>query len=355
MSSSAGSSGAGALQASGGDERYRVGTLQYTKASLAMLFGWMVWGSICFDLFEHHGGYTIMNLYLQDNFHVSNLTVNILFNVIPMIMGTIMTPIISFKSDRTRTRWGRRIPYILFTAPFLSLFAAAIGYSDDIIQWCVANVPETSLVNPFTVALGVIAFMTIGYTFFNEFVGCVYYYLLPDVMPRAFIGRYQAVARMVSTASGIAVNLWIIPYQLTHMKAIHVGLAILYFVGFSILCLFVKEGEYPPVEDVTKETKFSDKVRLYFRECFYHPIFILFYVSVACTVLTRGLNPAGVFHLHLGEHQGGQVVGPDELQDAPVTSDGSTYRFDDDGFRHGCDPPGRFGGQNCLASATLSL
>jgi WD40 repeat protein len=225
-----------------------------------------------------------------------------------MVMGTIMTPIISFKSDRTRSRWGRRIPYILFTAPFLSLFAAAIGYSDDIIQWCMANVPETSLVNPFTVALGVIAFMTIGYTFFNEFVGCVYYYLLPDVMPRAFIGRYQAVGRMVSTASGIAVNLWIIPFQLTHMKAIHVGLAILYFVGFGLLCLFVKEGEYPPVEDVTKETKFSDKVRLYFRECFYHPIFILFYVSLACTVLTRGLNPAGVFHLHLSEHQGRVVA-----------------------------------------------
>lgn len=299
--------------------KYRVGTLQYTKASLAMLFGWMVWGHICFDLFESHGGYTIMNLYLQDNFHVSNLTVNILFNVIPMVMGTIMTPIISFKSDRTRSRWGRRIPYILFTAPFLSLFAAAIGYSDDIIQWCMAHVPETSLINPFTVALFIIAFMTIGYTFFNEFVGCVYYYLLPDVMPRAFIGRYQGVARMVSTASGIAVNLYIIPYQLTHIKAIHVGLAIMYFFGFSILCLFVKEGEYPPVEDVTEETKFSDKVKLYFRECFTHPIFILLYISTACTALTRGLNPAGVFGLHLDEHQA-KVVAYESTDKSPASA-----------------------------------
>jgi len=290
------------------DERYRCGSLVYTKATLAMLFGWMVWGSICFDLFEQHGGYTIMNLYLQDNFRVSNLTVNILFNVIPMIMGTIMTPIISFKSDRTRTRWGRRIPYILFTAPLLAAFAAAIGFSDDIIRYCKAYVPETALINPFTVALFVIAFLTIGYTFFNEFVGCVYYYLLPDVMPRAFIGRYQGVARMVSTGSGILVNLYIIPYQLTHIKAIHVGLAILYVVGFTILCLFVKEGEYPPVEDVTEETKFMDQVRLYFRECFTHPIFILLYISTACTALTRGLNPAGIFHLHLAEHMAKAVA-----------------------------------------------
>ena len=60
-------------------------------------------------------------------------------------------------------------------------------------------------------------------------------------------------------------------------------------------------------------------MRLYFRECFIHPIFILFYLSQACTVLTKGLNPAGIFHLHLGEHQakvwpartsqGGQITG----------------------------------------------
>ena len=56
-------------------------------------------------------------------------------------------------------------------------------------------------------------------------------------MPRAFIGRFQGVGRMVGTGSGILINLYIIPYQLTHIKAIHVGLAILYFVGFGLLCL----------------------------------------------------------------------------------------------------------------------
>jgi WD40 repeat protein len=307
------------------DERYRCGNLTYTKASLAALFGWLIWGDICFNLFETQGGYTILNLYLQDNFHVSNLTVNILFNVIPMLIGTVMTPIISFKSDRTRTRMGRRIPYILFTAPFLAAFAAAIGFSDDIVGYCKAVVPETALVNPFTVALGVIGFVTIGYSFFNEFVGTVYYYLLPDVMPRHFIGRFQGVGRMVGTGSGIAVNLFIVPYQLTHLKAIHVGLAILYIVGLGLVCMFVKEGKYPAVEDVGEQTKFTDQVRLYFRECFTHPIFVLFYIATACTVLTRGLNPAGIFHLHLAEHQAKAVAyvqAPDA--EAPSTAPAAT-------------------------------
>ncbi len=177
-----GSAGASPEQING---RYRCGSLTYTKFGLFMLFGWMIWGNICFNLFEGMGGPTILNLYLQDNFHVSNLTVSFLLFVIPMGIGTIMTPIISFKSDRTRTRWGRRIPYILFTAPFLSLFAIGVGCSDDIIRYCKDHFTASSPIGPFTAAILVIAFMTIGFSFFNEFVGTVYYYLLPDVMPRS--------------------------------------------------------------------------------------------------------------------------------------------------------------------------
>lgn len=285
------------------NERYRCGSLQYTKASLIMLFGWMVWGNICFNLFEGQGGPSMIMMYLQDNFHVSNLTINIVFGVIPMILGTIMTPIISFKSDRTRGRWGRRIPYILFTAPFLAGFAALIGYSDDIISYCKTTFPQAGSINPMTVSLLVIGFLTIGFSFFNEFVGTVYYYLLPDVMPRVFIGRFQGVAHMAGVGSGILTNLYVVPYQLTHIKVIHVGVAILYFVGLGLVCLFVKEGQYPPVEDVTEKTRFSDQVKIYFRESFTHPIFILLYLSTATSAMTKGLNPAGIFSLHLSQHQ----------------------------------------------------
>ena len=33
-------------------ERFRVGTLQYTRSSLAMLFVWLLWGDFCFTLME---------------------------------------------------------------------------------------------------------------------------------------------------------------------------------------------------------------------------------------------------------------------------------------------------------------
>lgn len=309
------------------DERYRVGTLVYTKASLVMLFGWMIWGNICFNLFESMGGPSILGLYLQDNFHVSNLTVNILFNVIPMALGTVMTPIISFKSDRTRSKLGRRIPYILYTTPFLVIFAAAIGFSDDIIRYAKTAVPETWAISPLMVGILVIGVLTVGFSFFNEFVGTVYYYLLPDVMPRHFIGRFQGISHMAGTGSTILINMYLVPYQLTHMKAIHVGIAILYFVGFGLVCWRVKEGQYPPVTDVTEKTKVSNQVRLYFRECFTHRIFILFYLSTAAMALTRGLNPSGVFGLHLSEHQT-KIVAYEEAYNphAPAASGASGNR-----------------------------
>ena len=55
MSGKAEASGA----AAGGapqDEKMRAGTLLYTKAGLFALFGWMIWGNICFNLFEQQGG-----------------------------------------------------------------------------------------------------------------------------------------------------------------------------------------------------------------------------------------------------------------------------------------------------------
>jgi hypothetical protein len=103
-------------------EEFTCGTLRYTKGGLFILSAWLIWGGICFNLFEDLGGPHILGGYLQDNFRVSNLTVNILTSMIPMLIGVVMTPIISFKSDRCRSRWGRRIPFMFSQFPSCASF-----------------------------------------------------------------------------------------------------------------------------------------------------------------------------------------------------------------------------------------
>ena len=42
------------------------------------------------------------------------------------LIDAITDPLIGWWSDRTRSRWGRRIPFILFSTPFYALFAALV-------------------------------------------------------------------------------------------------------------------------------------------------------------------------------------------------------------------------------------
>ena len=109
---------------------YHVGTLTYTKASLAILFCWLLWGDFCYMLME-----TVVPSIMPLKFKAlgaSNTSLGMIMTTIPMIINSVFNPVISFKSDRYRSRWGRRIPFIICTMPFLCGSLALMGLGDDI-------------------------------------------------------------------------------------------------------------------------------------------------------------------------------------------------------------------------------
>src|SRR3954451_24127523 len=90
-----------------GKKTYRVGTLTYTKWGLVTVFFWMLWGDLVWTLMEQVFP-TSMPLQLG-RLKVPPEWIAIMMNTVAYVVTTAMVPAISFRSDRTRTRWGRRI------------------------------------------------------------------------------------------------------------------------------------------------------------------------------------------------------------------------------------------------------
>lgn len=277
---------------------FTVGTLRYTKAGLFVLFGWLLWGDFCFTVMERVLP-AIYPVYLMDKLGASNQTVNTLMMTIPQFMIVFLCPAISFRSDRTRSRRGRRIPYMTFTAPFLCLFLVGLGYSEQIAAWLHASsIPGLLRISPYAATMAVLGFLVICFNFFNDFVASVYWYLFADVVPKAYLGRFLGLFRMMGILAEWFFQTYIFPYAGTHMHWIFLGAAVLYGVGFGMMCWRVKEGEYPPVENPEADASILAQVKMYFRDCFTHPVYVLLFLhSSGMALVGAGMVANTVFLL----------------------------------------------------------
>lgn len=254
--------------ASQGHARHHVGTLSYTRRGLVVLFAWMLWGDFCFTLMETIVP-NIMPIKLKA-LGASNSTMALILSTLPGVLNTTICPWVSFWSDRYRSRWGRRIPFIVTTLPFLTMFLILMGYSDQIgnviHRWAFA---ANGLFSVTTVSVVLIGIFMVGFQFFNMFVGSVYYYLFNDVVPKEFIGQFLGLFRAVGGLAGVFFNYFIFKYAESHMSEIFLGVSLLYAVGFGLMCLFVREGEYPPPpENVGQSKGLLAGVKTFFVECF---------------------------------------------------------------------------------------
>jgi MFS family permease len=297
-----------------GQRVYRCGTLTYTKMGLVAVFGWMLWGDFVYTLMESVWP-QILPLFLLKNAGASPQQVLWIKTTIPQIIGFVACPIISFKSDRHRGKWGRRIPFIFWTAPFLSLFLGALGFSAEIIDWMNwSSIPRLLGMSPLATALVIIGLLGVGFNFFNEFVGSVYWYLFNDVVPKEKMGQFLGWFRFVGAGATMLFQWFVFPHTLEPggIKWIFLGAAALYLVGFGLMCWQVKEGEYPPVTDVTKRTGILEQIALFFRDCFTHPIYILVFVSTGLAAI-GGLASIGgqvfLLSLNITMTQLGMVAG----------------------------------------------
>ena len=184
------------------------GTLSYTGLGLVNLFCWMLWGDFCYTMMELLIP-TLLPLVLRQH-QASNFTIGLLVGSIPAMLNFIINPIVSTASDRTRTRWGRRRPYLLFASPFVALFLILVGWADAIGTF-LYRLTCGEGGSPALTIIVILAIFAVGFQVFNLFVSSVFYYIFADVVPKPFVGRFMAFFRVVGTAAGVCFQKWIVP------------------------------------------------------------------------------------------------------------------------------------------------
>jgi maltose/moltooligosaccharide transporter len=276
----------------GASKTYRCGTLTYTKATLISLFLWLLWGDFVFVVMEAVVP-SIVPLKLN-SLGASNTTIGTIMVTVTGVMNMIMTPVVSFKSDRYRSRWGRRIPFLIWPTPFVFVFLIGLGFSPELSQRLFNLCHGAYSLQ--AISIWLIASLMVCFQFFNMFVTSVYWYLFNDVVPAQFLGRFMALFRAVGSCAGGLYSFAAAPFAETHSREIFIIAGVAYLIVFGMMCLRIREGDYPaPAPEAAARESLFGPVRTYLRECFSHRLYWLFYLTNACWAVAYVVNTFQVF------------------------------------------------------------
>lgn len=289
-----------------GKRIWRAGTLTYTTAGLAILFCWLLWGDFAWQMKER--AVTPVAQLMLKQFKASDFVVGLLVASIPAAFGLILGPIISVRSDRHRSKWGRRIPFLLYPTPIAALSMVGLAFTpvlgQQIHEW----------LGPASPGLGgaqIMAFSLFWGIFevASTIANAVFYGLISDVVPDAVIGRFFGLFRAISLIAGIIFNFYIIGKAEQHYVAIFTIIGSFYGVGFLVMCFKVKEGEYPPppprLENGGLKATILAPIKEYIKECYANPYYL--WVFGATTVAMLAAGPVNTFSLFAAKSTGMSV------------------------------------------------
>ncbi len=92
-----------------GPRIWRAGTLVYTFGGLVGLFALLLLGDFAWAMRER--SVAPMAQWYLNSLKIPSVYFGLFLSSFPALIGLIFCPIISVKSDRYRSRWGRRIPF----------------------------------------------------------------------------------------------------------------------------------------------------------------------------------------------------------------------------------------------------
>lgn len=277
--------------------RHRVwthGTLTYTFVGLLALFGWLILGDFAIYL-RDRSIIPITQLFLKREGASDTLIASLIFSL-PALLGILIGPVVSYQSDRCQSKRGRRIPYLLVSAPIAALAMVGLAFSapaGELIHAISGGVLERDeavlwVFGVFWTIFG--AASVVSMTIFNG--------LINDVVPTAVLGRFFGLFRAVSILDAIIFNYFLLGWAETHFMQLCLGISVVFGVGFLLMCLNVKEGTYPPPEPLVSTGRgraLTEAAGTYLRECYSKPYYLLCFFCIALGPLSFAAVTTFVF------------------------------------------------------------
>lgn len=144
---------------------------------------------------------TFLIFFYTDTVRLDPKLVGLAFAISYGVWNAINDPLIGVISDRTRTRWGRRIPYIALGAP-LTFLLFVLVWSPPLGGNPLTNPSHTGIFLYFAV---IIALFDLAYTAVSVTYTALFPEAFQDLKERTEVSIYRQVAAMVGTALGLAI------------------------------------------------------------------------------------------------------------------------------------------------------
>jgi maltose/moltooligosaccharide transporter len=209
-----------------GETTYSVGTLCYNRAGLAKLFFWLLLGDFCWKIMETALP-TLLPLQLRGLGHDAAAIAWVLS--LANLAALLFSPFIGVYSDRLRSRFGRRRPFLLVSTPIMAGGLFLIPHVKVYWQLCaVVLIVQTA-----------------------NILQTVLFYLYADVVPGVLIGRFLAAFRIVSALGELAFQWYLLPRFETQPVFVWTFSGGIYLLFFLLMLHFVKEGTYEAPEKMS--------------------------------------------------------------------------------------------------------
>lgn len=268
---------------------WHVGSLTYSTPALLVLFFWLFWGDLAWSV-RDRTTLPVMQVMLE-KYKASDFLTSMLLGSLPALANILISPIVSYKSDRHRGRWGRRIPFLFLPTPFIALSMLGLAVSPILGSW-IRSAPGGSALGENGAILLVMTLLWVTFELAASIANSVFYALINDVVPQNTLGLFYGAFRSLSLIAGIGFNYWFFGFASTHFDWIFFATGAIYTVGLTLMCWKVKEGTYPPPPTPDNVGAIRAAMR-YLKDCFSHSYYWWIYVSGAATGLA--LMPFSLF------------------------------------------------------------